>query len=74
MPIEPPKLVTQSEYARLRGVSPAAVFKAIASGRISYLIDDKGRVWLDARTADREWRANTDPAFQQRPRERGDLE
>ena len=60
MAIEPPHLMTISQYARHRGCVPSAVHKAIASGRISYLEDARGRAWIDPKTADREWRENTD--------------
>ena len=45
-------------YAKLRGVSDAAVRKAIAAGRISKLADGT----IDPKTADREWDSNSDPA------------
>lgn len=48
------ELLNQSQYARHRGVSPEAVRKAIASGRIS-LIDGK----IDPEVADIQWRKNT---------------
>lgn len=47
-------LITQSEYAKLRGVSEAAVSKAISGGRIS-LIDGK----IDPVVADMQWKANS---------------
>jgi hypothetical protein len=48
------ELITQREYARRRDVSPAAVCKAIKTGRIR-LIYGK----IDPDLADREWAANT---------------
>ncbi|PRX29015.1 hypothetical protein SAMN05216257_10496 [Meinhardsimonia xiamenensis] len=52
--------VTKAEFAALRGVSRAAVNKAIASGRISLEPDGS----IDPERAMREWDANTDPAKQ----------
>jgi hypothetical protein len=48
-------VVSQNEYARLRGVAHYAVQKAIKAGRITTLPD--GRV--DSDVADREWEDNT---------------
>jgi len=47
-------LVTQAEYAKLRGVSPVAVHKAVKAGRIT-LIDGK----IDPVVANVQWEANT---------------
>ena len=47
-------LITQSEYAKQRGVSEAAVSKAVSGGRIS-LIDGK----IDPVVADMQWKANS---------------
>jgi hypothetical protein len=55
------RLVTPSEYARLRGVTPQAVYKAARTGRIT-LLDGK----VDVEVADIQWRKNTDPAQQAR--------
>lgn len=51
MPVE---LITQAEYARRRGVSEAAVSKAVKAGRISLI---NGRI--DPTIADVQWEANT---------------
>lgn len=48
------KLITQSEYARRRGVAKSAVAKAVAEGRIS-LIDGM----IDEEVADIQWAKNT---------------
>lgn len=48
------ELITQAEYARRRGVSEAAVSKAVKAGRIS-LIDGR----IDPVIADAQWEANT---------------
>ncbi len=48
------KLVSQSEYARMRDVSKMAVSKAVADGRIT-LIDGK----IDPDVADIQWAKNT---------------
>lgn len=51
------ELLSQRAYARRRGVSQAAVWKAIKTGRIS---TDHGKI--NPETADREWADNTDPS------------
>jgi hypothetical protein len=48
------QLITQSEYAKHRGVSEAAVSKAVREGRIS-LIDKR----IDPNVADVQWAANS---------------
>lgn len=45
-------------YAKHRGVSEAAVRKAVKAGRVSKKKNGK----IDPRTADGEWQKNTDPA------------
>lgn len=50
-------LISPAEYARHRGVTRAAVSKAIRSGRITLI----GKL-LDPVAADAQWEANTDPA------------
>jgi hypothetical protein len=54
-------LMTQNAYAKHRGCSHAAVAKAIKSGRLARSLhrDEKGRVRIDPRVADKEWSANT---------------
>ena len=51
------------EYSRHRGVSPAAVQKAILYGRIQRGTDGK----IESEKADRAWEANTNPAYQRTP-------
>ena len=53
------ELLSQRAYARHRGCSQAAVWKAIRDGRISVVKLAKG-VKINPRTADREWTENTD--------------
>ena len=53
------ELLSQRAYARHRGCSQAAVWKAIRDGRISVVKLPKG-VKINPRTADREWAENTD--------------
>jgi hypothetical protein len=53
----PPKYVTRNVYARMRGVSFAAVDKAIHEGRMSLL---PGGL-VDPEVADREWDEKTGP-------------
>lgn len=49
------ELLSQRGYARRRGVSQAAVWKAIRDGRISTVAGK-----INPKTADREWAENTD--------------
>lgn len=58
------ELLTASDYARHRGVSPAAVSKAIESGRLKHcLVTSNGKVRItSAAMADLEWDANTNQA------------
>lgn len=53
------ELLSQRAYARHRGISQAAVWKAIQTGRISTVKVGAG-VKINPRTADREWSENTD--------------
>ena len=55
--------VSRRSYAAQRGVSEAAVRKAIATGRITTLADGT----IDPARADSEWGAQTDPAKQRGP-------
>lgn len=60
-----PKLVTQAEYSRHRGVSKEAVRLAVKDGRIKLR---RGKV--DVEEADQSWNENTDPAKPKGPRAR----
>jgi len=51
-------------YAKHRGVSLAAVQKAIKAGRVTTTADGK----IDPDIADNQWKSRTDPAKQQRKR------
>lgn len=51
-------LMSCAQYARHRGVSKAAVTKAVQAGRIS-LIERDGKRFVDSDIADRQWNANT---------------
>jgi hypothetical protein len=55
--------MTQSEYARHRGVSPVSVHKAIKSGRIT-TVDRDGQKMIDPDVADIQWEKNTRKRFQ----------
>ena len=57
----PHELITQAEYARRRGVTQAAVCKAVKRCRIP-VIEGK----LDPLVADVLWKARTDPLQQHR--------
>lgn len=56
------ELIGLREYARRRGVSLAAVQKAIKAGRIT-TVDGK----IDQEVADIQWGRNTDPALAKQP-------
>jgi hypothetical protein len=55
-------IVGLSDYARQRGISPAAVTKAIKDGRIkrAVILGSKGKKSIDSEIADQEWAASTD--------------
>lgn len=55
--------MSQAEYARHRGVSRAAVHKAVHGGRIPLAADGR----IDLVMADAAWRANTDPSKPGKP-------
>lgn len=57
-------LLSLRAYARHRGVTLRAVQKAIESGRIATVKDDKGRPKIDQAAADKSWQEMTDPAMQ----------
>jgi hypothetical protein len=57
-------LISLRAYARHRGCALRAVQKAIESGRISVVVDERGRKRIDPADADRRWRELTDPAKQ----------
>lgn len=59
-------IVSLREYGRMRGVSGAAVSKAIKAGRIKNGVryDAKGHPKIDVDVADREWVRNTDGSHQ----------
>ena len=60
------KLVTQAEYARMRGVSREAVRRALLTQRVTGIPDAKGRLMVDPEVADIQWARNTDSTQQQR--------
>lgn len=55
-------IVSLAEYARQRGISAAAVTKAIHEGRLmrGIVLDDKGKRKVDTDIADAEWAGSTD--------------
>lgn len=61
------QLLGLREYARYReahglpGITLRAVQKAIESGRITTVVDEKGKPKIDAEVADIQWGRNTDP-------------
>lgn len=52
------KLVTQKEYAVLRGCAPSAVTRAVKEGRIT-LVLIAGKKMVDVALADRQWAQNS---------------
>lgn len=53
-------LLSMRQYAKQRGCSPEAVSKAVRTGRISTVTDEKGQRKIDPEIADREWAANSE--------------
>jgi hypothetical protein len=65
-----PAPISLTAYAKRRGVSPVAVSKAVAAGRLSASVvrDDRGAPKIaDPELADREWTANTRPRIDHPP-------
>lgn len=60
------QLLSFSDYAKHRKVSPAAVSQAVASGRITPVVDQSGRRRIDPEIADMQWSKNTDPLQSER--------
>mgnify|MGYP000651518381 CR=1 FL=1 len=60
------QLLSFSEYAKHRKVTPAAVSQAVASGRITPVVDTRGRRRIDPEIADMQWSKNTDPMQSER--------
>ena len=57
--------MTFAAYAKHRGVSPAAVTKAVKAGRVTPERDSRSsRLVIDSEKADLEWESNTDKAKQ----------
>lgn len=57
-------IVSAAEYAKLRGISKAAVSLAISEGKLPKAAVKVGRGWqIDADLADQEWRENTNPGM-----------
>jgi hypothetical protein len=54
------RLITPSQYAKLRGVSPAAVTKAMKAERIT-TVEHNGKRMIDPEVADIQWAKNTRP-------------
>lgn len=59
-------LISLRAYARHRGVSLAAVQKAIDSNRITTIPNEKGKPKIDPEVADIQWAKNTRPDQQER--------
>ena len=52
-------LVTQSEAARILGISPPSIHQAVAKGRLKIVLDEKGRKRIDTATLADDYRKNT---------------
>jgi predicted transcriptional regulator len=52
-------LVTQSEAARILGITPPSVHHAVAKGRLKIVFDEKGRKRIDTSTLAEDYRKNT---------------
>lgn len=59
-------LLTFRKYALHRGVSVQSVSKAVSGGRITTILDEKGKRRIDPEVADIQWARNTDPVQAQR--------
>lgn len=53
------ELLSFRKYAAHRGVSGEAVSKAVRTGRISVVVNEKGQRLIDPAVADKEWAENT---------------
>lgn len=58
-------LVSQREYARMKGCSETAVRKAIKAGKIEKgaVRDENGKPKIDVEVADKEWASNYNPNY-----------
>jgi|TARA_Y100000033_G_scaffold42025_1_gene42835 hypothetical protein len=52
-------LVTQSEAARILGITPPSIHQAIAKGRLKIVLDEKGRKRIDTSTLAEDYRKST---------------
>ena len=48
-------LISRSEAARLKNVTPQAVYKAINQGRLTPVVDNDGKVMLDKDAFVEDW-------------------
>ena len=54
-------LISRSEAARLKKVSPQAVYKAINQGRVTPVVDNDGKVMLDKDAFEIDWEKSYRP-------------
>jgi len=54
-------LISRSEAARLKNVSPQAVYKAINQGRVTPVVDNDGKVMLDKDAFETDWEKTYHP-------------
>ena len=54
-------LISRSEAARLKKVSPQAVYKAINQGRVTPVVDNDGKVMLDKDAFETDWEKTYHP-------------
>lgn len=64
------KLIGKSEYAKHRGCTPAAVLKAIRTGRIT-TVERDGQTWIDPDVADIQWAKNSRARLRHLPADPG---
>tara|TARA_R100000234_G_C4998201_1_gene179021 strand:+ start:95 stop:595 length:501 start_codon:yes stop_codon:yes gene_type:complete len=54
-------LISRSEAARLKNVTPQAVYKAINQGRVTPVVDNDGKVMLDKDAFESDWEKTYHP-------------
>ena len=54
-------LISRSEAARLKNVTPQAVYKAINQGRVTPVVDNDGKVMLDKDAFETDWEKTYHP-------------
>ncbi len=60
-------LMSMRSYAKYRGVSPQAVSKAVAAGRITTEVDANGERKINSEVADQQWASNSNQSRKTTP-------